>query len=42
VTFPDGGKSVTDQSVERDAAGEAKAVQVTYLQTAAEGPHKEG
>jgi hypothetical protein len=42
VSFPDGSTSVTGQAVERDAAGEPKAVQVTYLQTAAEGPHKEG
>jgi hypothetical protein len=42
VTFPDGGKSVVDQAVQRDAAGEPTAVQVSYQQTAAAGPRKEG
>jgi hypothetical protein len=33
VSFPDGGKSITDQSVERDAAGRPRAVQIAYENT---------
>lgn len=32
VSFPDGAKSILDQSVERDAAGEPRVVQLSYQQ----------
>ena len=32
VSFPDGAKSIVDQSVERDAAGEPRVVQLSYQQ----------
>jgi len=32
VSFPDGTKSIVDQSVERDAAGEPRVVQLSYQQ----------
>ncbi len=37
VSFPNGVKSILDQSVERDAAGEPRAVQISYQQIAPEG-----
>jgi len=36
VSFPDGTKSILDQSVERDAAGEPRVVQLSYQQIASE------
>jgi len=33
VSFPDGAKSVTDRTVERDAAGRPRAVQIAYENT---------
>ncbi|UCC68750.1 MAG: zf-HC2 domain-containing protein [Armatimonadota bacterium] len=36
VSFPDGAKSILDQSVERDAAGEPRVVQISYAQIAPE------
>lgn len=36
VSFPDGRKSVVDQSVERDAAGEPRVVQLSYQQISSE------
>ena len=36
VSFPDGAKSILDQSVERDAAGRPRSVQVSYQQVAPE------
>ena len=43
VSFPDGAKSIFDQSVERDAAGRPRAVQVSYQEVAPEAQvlHKE-
>ena len=32
VSFPDGTKSILDQSVERDAGGEPRVVQLSYQQ----------
>jgi len=36
VSLPDGAKSIVDQTVERDAAGEPRAVQISYQQIASE------
>ena len=43
ITFPDGGKSILDQSVDRDTLGEELAVRIAYQQIAPEaGAQNEG
>lgn len=36
ITFPDGAKSILNQSVERDAAGQPRVVQISYQQIASQ------